>query len=73
LIEDEDEEILNELTKIIPCLLEYIGGKPHSILLFKLIEILLNLEEQSVKNEVSLLFNKGNQIFQNLTQFDSSS
>ena len=73
MIEDEDEEILIELTKIIPCLIDYIGGRSHAILLYKLLEILLNLEEHSVKNEVSLLFNKGNQIFQNLTQFDSSS
>jgi hypothetical protein len=60
LIEDEDEETLIELTKIIPQLIDYIGGKTHSILLYKLLEILLNLEEQSVKNEVSLFFNKGN-------------
>jgi len=52
LIEDEDEETLIELTKILPYLIDFIGGKSYSLLIFKLLEILLNLEEINVRNEV---------------------
>ena len=40
-----------ELAQILSSFLEFIGGKSHSLKILKILEILLVLDEQSVRNE----------------------
>jgi hypothetical protein len=50
-IDEEEDETLIELAKILSSFLECIGGKAHAIKILKILEILLVVDEQSVRNE----------------------
>jgi serine/threonine-protein phosphatase 2A regulatory subunit A len=54
LIEDEEEENLIELTKILSNFLELIGGKQFVLHIFKLFENMLQLDEFTLRYEVSI-------------------
>lgn len=51
-IDEEEDETLIELAKILSNFLEYIGGKQYIMKLIKLLETLMVIDEVSVRNEV---------------------
>ncbi len=54
-IDEEEDETLIELAKILSNFLDYIGGKQYIMKLFKLLEYLLVLDEVTVRNEVWII------------------
>ena len=60
-IDEEEDETLIELAKILSNFTEFIGGKQHIMKLFKVLEKLLILDELLVRHEV--IFKKCIQFF----------
>ena len=56
MIEDEEDENLIELTKIIGTFLEVIGGKSYVMKIIKILEILLTYDDGQISFEVSKNF-----------------
>ena len=55
-IDEEEDETLVELARVLATFLEFIGGKTHASKLFKLLELLLVLDEYSMRNEALITF-----------------
>lgn len=55
-IDEEEDDILIELAKILSNFLDFIGGKQHILKIFKLLELLLVLDEAAVRNEVKFIY-----------------
>ena len=51
-IDEEEDDTLIELSKILSNFLEFIGGKQYIMYIFKVLEKLLILDEVPVRNEV---------------------
>ncbi len=55
-IDEEEDETLVELARVLANFMDFIGGKAYAVKLFKLLELLLILDEQSVRNEALITF-----------------
>jgi hypothetical protein len=55
-LDEEDEEALIELAKVLSSFLDYVGGKQHAASLFKLFEILITSDDYSVRSEGLISF-----------------
>ena len=55
-IDEEEDETLIELARVLVSFLDFIGGKAQANKLFKILELLLILDEQSVRNEALITF-----------------
>jgi serine/threonine-protein phosphatase 2A regulatory subunit A len=56
LLDEEDEEGLVELAKVLSAFLDYIGGRQHAGHLFKILEMLLVVDDHFVRNEALISF-----------------
>ena len=54
---DDDEEVLITLAEVLGSMLDHCGGAAHAEHLFKLLEKLFGIEEQTVREKVSSLVN----------------